>query len=118
MLNTIRQTHSNLQISEEVICTIARCAAKEIDGVAGFSNKNLDLRQLLLHGRTPKAISVEVIDGSAVIDLNIIVKYGIRLTELAPKVQAAVKNAVQSMTGIRVARVNVHIADICFGEND
>ena len=118
MLNTYRQTNSRLHISEEVICTITRCAAKEIDGVASFSNKNLDLRQLLLHGRTPKAISVDLLDGNAYIDLNIIVRYGFRLTELAIKVQNAVKNAVKSMTGIRVARVNVHIADICFGEND
>lgn len=118
MLNSYRKTHSNLQISEDVICTIARCAAREIDGVAAFSNKNLDLRQLMLHGRTPKAISVDLVDGNAFIDLNIVVRYGYRLTDLAGKVQNAVKNAVQSMTGIRVARVNVHIADICFGEND
>lgn len=113
-----RDAQSNLKISNEVIATVARCAAKEIEGVDSFTTASIDFRQLLLHGRTPKAIAVEIIDSMAFIDINLVVKYGYRITQLAADVQNAVKTAVQSMTGVRVAKVNVHVADVAFADND
>ena len=59
-------------------------------------------------------VSIDMNDGVAVIDLRICVKSNVRIPELAKKVQTAVKEAVQNMTGIVVSRVNLHIAGVEF----
>ena len=46
---------------------------------------------------------------SVLIDLYIVVEFGIRIPELAWEVQESVKNSVETMTGLKVEKVNVHI---------
>ncbi len=114
MEKNYRDTQSNLHISDEVISTIARCAAKEIDGVDALVADNVEWRRLLFHPHAPKAILVDMLDGVAYIRISISVRYGYRLTEVATSVQNAVRSAVQNMTGIKVGRVCIHVADIVF----
>ena len=101
MEKNYRDTQSNLHISDEVISTIARCATKEIEGVDALVADNVEWRRLLFHPHVPKAILVDMLDGY-------------RLTEVATSVQNAVRSAVQNMTGVKVGRVCVHVADILF----
>ena len=44
------------------------------------------------------------------------IKAGVNIPETAEKIQSAVKEAVQNMTGIAVSRVNINIAGIVFAE--
>lgn len=110
------QPNGNLKISRDVIATIARYAAMEIDGVASMASFSANLRGLLTKKQPPKPIMVEINDDVAVVELHLNLRSGVRIPEAAEKVQAAVKEAVQNMTGIAVAQVNVEISDIVFEE--
>jgi uncharacterized alkaline shock family protein YloU len=46
------------------------------------------------------------------IDLFLLVEYGVRIQEIAWEVQQNVKKAVETMTGLTVSEVNIHIQDI------
>ncbi|MCG8542027.1 MAG: Asp23/Gls24 family envelope stress response protein, partial [Clostridia bacterium] len=48
----------------------------------------------------------------AVIDLNVIVEYGIKIPDVAWKVQENVKSAIETMTGLRVVEVNIHVQGV------
>ena len=50
------------------------------------------------------------------IDIHVNIKSGVNIPQVAEKIQAAVKEAVQNMTGIAVSRVNIDIAGIVFDE--
>lgn len=103
----------SLQISSEVIEKIARYAALEVDGVYGVAPVSAfaqrGLREMIT---SPKAIYVEIKNDVADISVNLVVDYGTRIPELSERVQQSVKDAVQSMTSISVARVDVVIVGI------
>lgn len=108
------QPNGNLKISREVISTIAKYAALEVEGVASLASFTANLKGWLLRRKSAKPITIDLTDDVARIDLHINVKAGVKIPELAEKVQAAVKEAVQNMTGIAVSHVNIGISDIIF----
>ena len=61
-----------------------------------------------------KGVKVTVSPEGAVIDLLIVVAFGVRIPELAWEIQENVKNSVESMTGIDVLKVNVRIDGVSF----
>lgn len=105
-----------VKISPDVVATIAGVATTEIKGVAGmFSSFAGGLAQKLGAKKSPtKGIKVEIKEKSVQIDLYIVVEYGIRIPELAWEIQESVKNSVETMTGLVVEKVNVHIDGISF----
>lgn len=107
-----------LVISEEVISAIATNAAKDVEGVAGFSNRPVDVMNTIKKGSLKVMSPVRVLaDGD---DLNISIyvnmRPGIKIRKAAEDVQVAVKDSVQNMTGRLVSKVNVIIAGIEFDE--
>ena len=59
-----------------------------------------------------KGIKVEVTEKNARIDVNIIVEYGARIPDVAFEIQTRVKKSVESMTGLKVLEVNVHVQGV------
>ena len=103
----------SLQISNEVIAKIARCAALEVEGVAEVScgTQNKKLKDLLEASIQPP-VAVEMRDGTAELTLHLIMASGARIPAVAEKVQENVKSAVQNMTSVTVSRVNLVIAGL------
>lgn len=107
----------SLKISQDVIASIAQYTIQETEGVAGLASISPSLTNWLLEKQTVKPVSIIVDDGVAVIDMRISVESGVNIPEVSKKLQYAVKEAVQNMTGIVVAKVNLHIANVIFKEN-
>lgn len=106
----------NVKIAVDVVATIAGIAANEIEGVAGMcGNLAGGIAEFLGNKKNPtKGVKVDMKEDSAVIDLFIVAEYGIRIPELAWEIQENVKNSVESMTGITVEKVNIHVDGISF----
>ena len=59
-----------------------------------------------------KGIKVDADEKNTKIDVNIIVEYGVRIPDIAFEIQNRVKKAVESMTGLVVTEVNVHVQGV------
>lgn len=105
-----RNTSSNLKISEDVIITVARLAALDVKGVACLAGEVSKMSKLRNNG----PIIVSMIEDVAEINIKIKVKNGVKVTAVAQEVQTVVKENVQSMTGVAVARVNVIVSGVVF----
>ncbi|CAG7612413.1 hypothetical protein PAESOLCIP111_01528 [Paenibacillus solanacearum] len=104
-----------IQIAPEVIEIIAGMAAVEVPGVAGMSGGFAGgIAELLGRKNMSKGVKVEVGQREAAIDVSIVIEFGSRIPEVASGVQQNVKNAIESMTGLNVVQVNVHIHDVIF----
>lgn len=103
-------TAAALKISEDVIITVAKLAALDVNGVAGLSGEVSKMTKLRNNG----PIAVAMVEDVAAIDIKIKVKSGFRVVQVAQQVQTAVKDSVQSMTGVAVARVNVKVCGVVF----
>lgn len=110
------ETAGNLKISQDVLATIAGFATKEIEGVAGMSTAPtaLNIKNFITKSQSDKSINIEMNDDVATVDVYVNLKYGAKIPLVSEKIQKSVKNAIQSMTGIIVSRVNVHVNGIAF----
>ncbi|NLC51497.1 MAG: Asp23/Gls24 family envelope stress response protein [Firmicutes bacterium] len=105
----------SIRIADEVVSVIAGLAATEVDGVAGMSGGIAGgIAEALGRRNLSKGVKVEVEQEEAAIDLLIIVKYGARFPDIAWEIQENVKKAIESMTGLNVVSVNVHVQGVHF----
>lgn len=109
----INNEYGAIRIADEVVATVAGLAAAEVEGVAAMSGGwGTDLVEKLGRKNFGKGIRVEVIGDETKIDIFIVVEFGYAIPEVAANVQKEVKVAVETMTGLNVAAVNVHIAAV------
>lgn len=102
-----------VKIADDVVAIIAEIAAKEVKGIVGMSGGIADSITEMLGKKSPsKGVKVEVGDEETAIDLFVIVDYGVRIPDVAWQVQENVKKAVETMTGLKVIEVNIHIQGV------
>ena len=112
---TCKAENGSINISEDVISTMVRTAITEIDGVAGISNTaGAELAELIGIKTVSKGIKVQIVDDTIKVDAVILVRYGCNIVNVAKEVQNSVTEAVQAVTGIDKAEVNVHVSGVAF----
>ena len=108
-----------VRIADEVVSIIAGLAATEVNGIEGMSGGLVGgIAEILSKKNFAKGVKVEVGEKEAAVDLFIIVKYGVRIPDVALSVQENVKQAIETMTGLSVVEVNVHVQGVGFPEEE
>ena len=106
-----------VRVADEVVSVIAGLAATDIEGIAGMSGGLVGgIAEMLGRKNLSKGVKVEVGEREAAVDLYIIVKFGVRIPEVALNVQERVKEAIEQMTGRKVGEVNVHVQGVATEE--
>ena len=102
-----------VQIADDVVAMIASLAATEVDGVSAMAgNITNEIVSKLGMKNLSKGILVEVMENEVKVDVAINISYGYSIPEVSSKVQDKVKTAIENMTGLNVAVVNVRIASV------
>lgn len=106
--------NEEIKISDDVVSVIAGKAVSEISGVAGMAGGFAGGISEVFSGKKnlAKGIKVDVEEKEVKIDVNIIVEYGVRIPDVAFEIQNRVKKAVETMTGLNVTNVNVHVQGV------
>lgn len=105
--------YGNVKIADDVVAIIASVASTEIPGVVGMSGGLTGgFSEMLGKKNLSKGVKVELIENEAIIDVFIIVEYGKNIGDIGKKVQANVKNSVETMTELKVREINVNIQGI------
>jgi len=116
---TCSEELGNIHISEEVLSAIAAAATLEVEAVSSLAaNLGSDIAELLGKKSLAKGVRVKMEGGKIEVELSVLMTYGHTIPEMGKAVQDAVKNAIESMTGLEVAAVNVNVAGISFAHKD
>jgi uncharacterized alkaline shock family protein YloU len=110
------QGENSVRIADDVVGVIAGIAAMEVEGVAGMSGGfAAEVSERMLGKKNlAKGVKVQVGEKEALVDLYIVVEYGVRIPDVATRVQENVKRAVESMTGLEAIQINIHIQGVSF----
>ena len=102
-----------VKIADEVVAIIAALAATEVEGVASMAGNitNELISRLGMKNRS-KGVKVDVLEGVVTVSLALNMKYNYSIMDVSAKVQEKVKSAVENMTGLEVADVNVKVAGV------
>jgi uncharacterized alkaline shock family protein YloU len=108
-----------LKISNDAVATYAGIAISEVQGVYGMSGGFAGITEAISGKKNfSKGIKVEVTEKSAKIDVSIVVEYGARIPDVAFEIQSIVKKSVETMTGLKVSEVNVHVNGVHMANED
>lgn len=108
-----------VKIADEVVAVIAGLAAMEVDGVASMAgNATKDLASKLGVKSNSKGVKVDVLEGIVTATLTLNLKYGYNIKDTTAKVQEKVKSAIENMTGLEVADVNIRITGVEMPEDN
>lgn len=108
-----------LKINNEVIASIAKNAALQVNGVKGIKSGFLSmLADFFSKGYHNKGISLDINENEVKVGVTIVVEYGVTIPDVATLVQENIRTAIEEMTGLTVTEVNVSIGDIHSEKNE
>ena len=103
-----------IKYANEVIAIIAGVAAGEVDGIAGMCTSG-GFGDIISRNRNiTRGIKVEMGGEEVSVDIYTIVEYGQPIQKVALEVQENVRKAIESMTGLHVVKVDVHVQGVSF----
>lgn len=103
---------AKITYANEVVAIIAGLAANEVEGIAGMCSISGNI--LSKNRNVTKGVKVEIGTEEAAVDLYVIVEYGTPIQRAAMDAQENVRKAIESMTGLHVVRVDVHVQGVSF----
>ncbi|NVY96976.1 Asp23/Gls24 family envelope stress response protein [Lactobacillus sp. DCY120] len=121
MAISIKTKFGQVEVSNEVIASVVGCAATDIYGIVGMASKN-QLRDgvngILKRENYTKGVVVRQEKSGTVVDVYIIVGYGVKISEVGRNVQNRVKYNLETMLGAPTAKVNVFVQGVKILEED
>jgi uncharacterized alkaline shock family protein YloU len=100
--------------ANEVIAIIAGVATSEVEGIAGMVTSG-GLTDIIGRNRNiTRGVKVELGTEETSVDLYVIIEYGTPIQKAARDAQENVRKAIETMTGLRVVRVDVHVQGVSF----
>ncbi|MFC7392512.1 Asp23/Gls24 family envelope stress response protein [Scopulibacillus cellulosilyticus] len=111
----IDTTYGQINVSSEVIATIAGGAAVDCYGIVGMASQHQlkdGLTELLGRDNFGRGIVVHNEDDNLTIDMYIIVSYGTKISEVARLVQTKVNETIEQMLGIKIGAINIFVQGV------
>lgn len=105
---------SSITYASEVVAIIAGIAAAEVEGVAAMVSAPNGGNLLGKNRNVTKGVKVEVGTEEVNVDLYMVIEYGQPIQKVAQDAQENVRRAIESMTGLHVVRVDVHVQAVSF----
>lgn len=113
-------SNGSVYFVSDVLATIAGLAVTEVEGVANTvsgSGSFVDMfaRKAQSNSKNlTRGIKVDVDGNDVSVNVTIIVEYGFPVPEVAGDIQENVKKAIETMTGMNVKSVDVHVQGVSF----
>jgi len=109
--------NGTVSFATEVVATIAGLAATEVEGVANMSSTSTGIADMFSRKNTrnfTKGVRIDLDGNKVKVDISIVVEYGSPVPDVAHSIQENVKKAVETMSGLDVHTVDVHVTGISF----
>ena len=109
--------NGTVSFATEVVATIAGLAATEVEGVASMSSQSSGFADMFSRKNSrnfTKGVRIDLDNNKVTVDITIIVEYGSPVPDVARSIQENVKKAIETMSGLDVHAVDVHVAGVSF----
>lgn len=106
-----------VSFATDVVATIAGLAATEVEGVASMSSPSSGLVDMFARKSTrnfTKGVRIDLDGNLVTVDITIVVEYGSPVPDVAHNIQENVKKAIETMSGLTVHSVDVHVSGVSF----
>lgn len=101
-----------IKISEDVILTVAGLAVSEVKGITVVNSLTDGFVEKFVKKNYGKGIRVVMNENDVVIDIHIIVDYGLKIPDVAWELQETVKKSIETMTHLTCSKVNIFVESV------
>lgn len=114
MAVTLANEWGQIHIAEEALSAIAGFAARECYGIVGVAARGVPdgIAELLGLENVHRGVEIRVEDDRVVVNLFVVVEYGVNIFQVARNVMEQVKHRVEQISGLDVASINVHVQGV------
>jgi len=121
-MQTTKTDLGEINVTKETIRSIVSLNLADVKGVVGSRKSIIKEITDMLRGDASenetedatRNIKVEIKDNKPLINLNIIIKYGVRIPDIAWDIQSRVKEKLMKKLGIDVNEIDIHVQGIQF----
>ena len=109
--------NGTVSFATDVVATIAGLAATEVEGVSSMSSQNGGLADMFARKNSrnfTKGVRIDLDGNKVTVDITIVVEYGSPVPDVARNIQENVKKAIETMSGLDVHAVDVHVSGVSF----
>ena len=109
--------NGTVSFATDVVATIAGLAATEVEGVASMSSQSTGFADMFSRKNArnfTKGVRIDLDGNKVTVDITIVVEYGSPVPDVARSIQENVKKAIETMSGLDVHAVDVHVSGISF----
>jgi uncharacterized alkaline shock family protein YloU len=111
----IKTNYGLIDIDNNVIATVVGGAATDNYGVVGMASKNQirdNVNDILKKDNYSRGVVVTQKNNDVSVEVNIVVSYGTKISEVCKNVQSKVKYNLETMLGISASAVNVIVQGV------
>jgi len=121
-MQTVKTDLGEINITTETIRSIVGLNLTDVKGVVGSRKSIIKEITDMLRGETNedeieeanRTIKVEIKDNKPLINLFIIIKYGVRIPDIAWDIQSRVKEGLMKKLGTQINEIDIHVQGIQF----
>jgi len=121
-MQTVKTDLGEINITKETIRNIVSLKLADVKGVVGSRKSIIKEIANMLRGdmseneteEATRTIKVEIKDNKPLINLFIIIKYGVRIPDIAWDIQSRVKEGLMKKLRINVDKIDIHVQGIQF----
>ena len=107
------QDKGQITYANEVISTIVSVATTEVEGISGIVGAT-SMSGIIGKGRTPRGVRVDMDGDDVNVDVSVTVDYGMPIQKVGRNAQENVRKSIESMTGLHVEKVDLHVVGVSF----
>ena len=107
------QDKGQITYANEVISTIVSVATTEVEGISGIVGAS-SMTGIIGKGRTPRGVRVDMDGDDVTVDVSVTVDYGMPIQKVGRNAQENVRKSIESMTGLHVEKVDLHVVGVSF----
>lgn len=109
-----RESIGRIEVAPEVLATIAHYAALRVEGVSKMTAVPADAARLFRRATRHNGVMLNLVDNKVTFDIYVIMDPHVNIMETSRRLQTAVAEAIDTMVGIPLQAVNVHVEDVVY----
>ena len=113
-----KESIGRIEVAPEVLATIAHYAALRVDGVSKMATIPADAARLFRRATRHNGVVLQLVEDKLTFDIYVIMNPDVNIMEASKKLQTAVLEAINTMVGIPVASVNIHVEDVVYAQGE
>lgn len=113
-----RESIGRIEVAPDVLVTIAHFAALRVEGVAKMASVPADVARLFRREARHNGVHLVFSDNKIKFDIYVIMDPHVNIVETSQRLQSAIVEAVDTMIGIPVEAVNIHVEDVIYSQGE